>query len=232
MIDKSLNHGRIVIKDFFIYNSPYTNVLDIGAGKGSDLLLAHEIHDKCNKYALEYYPPNVSHLDSLGIKVSMLDIEKETFPYDKEYFDIIIANQILEHTKNIFWIFHEISRTLELGGHCIVGVPNLSSLHNRLLLLFGKQPTSIHLWGPHIRGFTKQGLLLFLNNCWNGGYECVQFAGSNFYPFSPYFAQKFARIFPNSAVSIFFNLKKTKIYKNQFIEYLEQNPQETNFFVG
>ena len=53
----------------------------------------------------------------------------------------MIANQILEHTKEVFWIWHEIARVLAPQGQLILGVPNLASAHNRLLLLLGRQPT-------------------------------------------------------------------------------------------
>ena len=84
---------------------PYDNVLDIGAGVGIDLSIAQNIAPNCSLHALEYYPSNVSSLESQGIKVNSIDLEKDIFPYDNDFFDVIIANQILEHTKELFCIF-------------------------------------------------------------------------------------------------------------------------------
>jgi SAM-dependent methyltransferase len=184
MIDKSLNYGRHLVKKFLKQSIPYTKVLDVGAGNGSDLFLAQMVNRNSDLHALEYYPPNISLLKSCGISVSSIDIEKETFPFDDGSFDIIIANQILEHTIELFWIFHEITRVLKKGGgKLIIGVPNLASLHNRFLLSIGRQPTSIKSASAHIRGFTKPDMVCFVNTCWPGGYKLVKWGGSNFYPF-------------------------------------------------
>ena len=47
MIDRSLNKGRPIIKKFLSNSTPYTNVLDIGAGKADDLLTARDIQKEC-----------------------------------------------------------------------------------------------------------------------------------------------------------------------------------------
>ena len=38
---------------------------------------------------------------------------KGTAPFEDETVDILIVNQILEHCKEIFWIFHELTRVLK-----------------------------------------------------------------------------------------------------------------------
>ena len=40
----------------------------------------------------------------------MANIERDDLPLADGQADLIIANQVLEHTKEIFWIFHEVSR--------------------------------------------------------------------------------------------------------------------------
>jgi len=142
---------------------------------------------------------------------------------------VIIANQILEHVKEIFWIWHEISRVLRIGGKLIIGIPNLASLHNRLLLLFGKQPACIKCYSAHIRGYTFEDIMKFQKTCW-GGYRLLNFKGSNFYPFPLPLSLFLSKIFPKMAVSIFLLLKKEKEYKGEFISYLQKARLETKFF--
>jgi len=60
----------------------------------------------------------------------------------------------------------------------------------------------------------------------------MDFKGSNFYPFPPLLAKPLAKIFPNMAVAIFFLLRKTRSYNNEFIEYPIRMNLETNFFTG
>jgi SAM-dependent methyltransferase len=149
----------------------------------------------------------------LNLNVWTAVIENEILPLKDESINIIIANQILEHTKEIFWIFHEISRVLTVGGKLIIGVPNLASLHNRLLLMLGLQPTAIKINSAHIRGFTKKDFLNFLQSCFPGGYELKAFDGSNFYPFPPVIAKPLARLFPTMTWGIFFVFEKNSIIK-------------------
>ena len=52
---------------------------------------------------------------------------------------------------------------LRPGGVFVVAVPNLAALHNRLLLLAGRQPTTLHIGnGDHIRGFAIPSMTGFL----------------------------------------------------------------------
>ena len=211
---------------------PFKNVLDIGAGRGDDLILAKGVNQDAKLYAIESYAPNVDYLKTKEISVFSCNLECEQFPFDDGSVDIIIANQILEHTKEVFWIFHEVARILPIGGKLIIGVPNLASLHNRILLSFGRQPTSIQMKSAHVRGFTKSDLIKFLESCFPGGFVLKEFAGSNFYPFPHFFAKPFAHLLPTFSWSIFFLFEKTREYQNQFLVYPEIKQLETNFFLG
>ena len=111
-----------------------------------------------------------------------------------------------------------------------MAVPNLASFHNRILLLLGKQPTSIQNHSAHVRGYTKPDLMRFIK-IWDG-YDLMDFQGSNFYPFPPIIAKPLARIFPRAAWSIFLLLKKTKEYNDEFIKWPIEKSLETNFYLG
>ena len=94
-------------------------VLDIGAGQGADLLAAGAVQPGCALYAVEAYPPNVELLQGHGVEVVGLDLERDALPYEAGTIDVVIANQILEHTKEVFWIWHELARVLRLHGQLI-----------------------------------------------------------------------------------------------------------------
>ena len=55
-------------------------------------------------------------LKSLGVSVFALNIERDALPFEDGSVDIVIANQILEHTKEFFWIFHQVSRVCCLSA--------------------------------------------------------------------------------------------------------------------
>lgn len=141
----------------------------------------------------------------------------------------MLANQVIEHTKEVFWIFSEVSRILKSGGLFVVGVPNLASLHNRVALLFGTQPPAIRVLGPHVRGFAKGSFTEFAG-C--GGYfKVVEIKGSNFYPFPPWISVRLARVLPNLAVSLYFRIQRTA-KRGASVEVLRDIPLDTMYFTG
>lgn len=231
-----LNYGRDIIVDYCKRswerhkNNERFKILDLGAGAGTDLFnCMKELKGNAELFALESYAPNVEKLKKNGVCVRCINIEKDSFPFENESIDFIIMNQVLEHTKEIFWIFSEISRVLRKGGCCIVGVPNLASLHNRCALLVGKQPTSIRALGPHVRGFTKKDFINFIET--DGYFQAEYFAGSNFYPFSPKISSLLSQVMPNFAVSIFWGIRRTNKQGN-FIHILDSRFFETPYYRG
>jgi SAM-dependent methyltransferase len=232
LIDRSLNYGRHIIVQYIKSALPFQKVLDIGAGIGMDLDSVKQVNPQCELFGVDANRLNTEKLRSQGVTTQYLDIERESLPFDDEEMDLVIANQILEHIKEIFWIFHEMSRVIKTGGKLVIGVPNLASLHNRILLTFGRQPSSIKTISAHVRGFTKSDLLSFIEICFPAGYFLDDFAGSNFYPFPSFFARPLSRIFPNMSWGIFFFLKKVRKYHSQFLDYPARHQLETNYWLG
>jgi SAM-dependent methyltransferase len=232
MIDRSLNYGRSAIKKFLLGLSPIERALDVGAGGGDDLETVRKCSPGAALYAVESYPPNVEKLKQAKIEVLQANIEREVLPFTDEYFDVVMSNQTLEHVKELFWILHNMSRTLKVGGHMIVGVPNLAAAHNRLLLLLGRQPTCLKNASAHVRGYTKRDFLGALDKIFPGGYKLEGFAGANFYPFPPLLARPLAALAPNHAWGIFMLLRKTRRYNEEFLEFPVTSQLETNFYLG
>jgi SAM-dependent methyltransferase len=232
MIDRTLNYGRHWIERFLQNSRPYETVLDIGAGKGFDLLIARNVNPSAKLIGLEAYPPSVQQLQTQGVEVHSLNIERDRFPFADASLDVVMGNQILEHTKEVFWIFDQISRVLKVGGHLIIGVPNLAALHNRLLLAVGRQPSPLKNNSAHVRGFTKSDLIQLLDSGFPNGYRLRGFGGSNFYPFPPVIARGLAAVFPSMAWGIFFHFQKIIPYTGSFCRYPVEQQLETNFFTG
>ena len=229
MIDRSLNYGRHHVRRFLEEAAPFRRVVDLGAGTGVDLEAALDVCPDAEAVAVEVHPPYAERLEGRGWTVLRLDVEREVLPLEDGSVDVVVANQILEHVKELFWILHQVSRVLSGEGHLVVGVPNLASLHNRLLLLAGRQPTALHLHSAHVRGFTRAGLLRLLDEAAPGLYRLVDRGGSNFYPFPPLLARPLARLLPSLAWGSFFLLRKERPYEDDFVRFLEREELETNF---
>jgi methionine biosynthesis protein MetW len=216
------------VQDFSVEKSETLRILDVGCGKGYDLINIQKILKEKNINSelngIEIFNEYVQESEKQGIRVASINIETELFPFDKEYFDIVVVNQVLEHVKEFFWIVTEINRVLKKDSLLIIGVPNLASWHNRLLLLFGLQPTSIRVLGPHVRGFTKRDLVKTMTQY--GGFSIFDFGGSNFYPFPFFISKILSMLFPLGSVSLFCAFKK--IDQSTFELFLSDR-LETNF---
>ena len=228
-VDHAETYGPAVMPRFLQRCAAPETVLDLGAGSGRDLQLACRIHPDVKAHGVEWFPEQVAALEQSGIQTWQCDLEKSELPFASESIGIVIANQVLEHVKELFWIVHEVTRVLKVGGHFIVGVPNVASLHNRVGLLFGKHPTQAKACSGHIRIFSKQDFLLFLEEVFPSGYALDGFAGSQFYPFPKTVARILARLMPTAAFSIYFLLRKTQAYTDSFATYPVRAHLATNF---
>lgn len=231
-IDHLETYGPHVVEDFLSALSDLHVVVDLGAGGGRDLGIVRRLHPQATLIAVEGGKEYAKNLAGKADKIYIANIERDLLPLADGEADLIIANQVLEHTKEIFWIFHEVTRSLKLGGHFLFGVPNICSLHNRFLLLAGKQPTQHKVCSAHVRPFSKADTLAFLNACFPGGYELAKFRGTQFYPFPRGMSRLLASTFPTFAFSIFFMIRKTKEYHGEFAMYPGRAQLETNFWTG
>ena len=185
---------------------PAPAILDVGAGRGEDLLSVRKALPDATASAVESHPVSVAHLRPAGVEVAEVDIEHERLPFADESFDVVMCNQVLEHVKELFWVVSELSRVCKVGGRLLLGVPNLGSLHNRVALLAGRQPPAIHVFGPHVRGFTREGLRDFLEA--GDVLKVERTLGCNFFPFPPAVSRPLARLLPGMAVVSLFVVKK------------------------
>lgn len=231
-----LNWGREIIVqsvvDFTSHSQLDTFViLDVGVGQGDDLQnIVHQlpmVHFKL--HGIENHPEYIQSAREKGITVSNIDIERDQFQYPDGSVDIVIINQVLEHTKEVFWIISEISRVLKPGGLLIVGVPNLAALHNRLALLLGLQPACIQLLSGHIRGYTRKALRDFIITDNYFSYQSM--SGSNFYPFPRDMAKLLGTVFPSLAVGIFLTVTRTD-KPGTYLKILERYTFETPYYHG
>ncbi|WP_052050784.1 class I SAM-dependent methyltransferase [Leptolyngbya sp. KIOST-1] len=230
-VDHGETYGRHVLQSV-VRSLSVSACVDIGCGHGDDLRTVLAQHPAAQCFGVDYGDWNTPSLEAAGISPVSVNIEAEPLPLASESVDLVIANQVLEHTKEIYWINHEIFRVLKVGGCLYLGVPNVLSLHNRLLGLVGVHPTCNKMISAHVRPFSKADTLLFYRAAAPELTQLTGFYGSQFYPFPKRLARPLANLFPTCAFSIFFLLKKVRPYGDEFVNYLSQVHLETNFFRG
>ena len=62
-----------------------------------------------------------------------------------DHYDLVVWNRDIVTLKNTMSALCAVRRVLRPGGFLILAVPNLAAAHNRLLLLGGRQPTTLHI---------------------------------------------------------------------------------------
>jgi SAM-dependent methyltransferase len=112
-----------------------------------------------------------------------VDFEAARFPAPDGHFDLVVWNRELVTVKNAMPLLAEARRILRPGGVLILVVPNLAALHNRLLLLAGRQPSTLHVTdGDHVRGFTSLALTRALSG--DLGFQIREITGVGLAPVS------------------------------------------------
>jgi methionine biosynthesis protein MetW len=135
-----LNETTKMILDLLEEN-PNASVLDVGCGNGDNTMkYAAKIKTK-NIHGIEIVEELVWEAQSKGIHVYIADLNKK-WPVKSQEFDVIIANQVIEHLWNTRLFISECFRVLKPFGYAIVATENLASWPNILSLLFGYQPFS------------------------------------------------------------------------------------------
>jgi SAM-dependent methyltransferase len=229
IVDHTETYGRHIL-DTVSKGLDVGLCMDLGCGSGNDLMIVKNNHPQAQCIGVDFGDWNREELDRKGIKSVSVNIENQSLPFENETVDLIIANQVLEHTKELFFINHEVFRTLKVGGYLYLGVPNVLSLHNRILGLIGVHPTSAKIISGHVRVFSKRDTILFYQQIGDSFTALEGFYGSQFYPFPKSLARPLAKILPSLAFSIFFLIRKAAKYEGQFLEWLSKTQLETNFF--
>jgi SAM-dependent methyltransferase len=121
-----------------------------------------------------------------------VDFEAARFPAPDGHFDLVVWNRELVTVKNAVPALREARRVLSRGGAMILAVPNLAALHNRLLLLAGFQPSTLHIGnGDHVRGFTSISMTRFLER--DLGFQIERVTGVGLAPISSGVQPRFLR---------------------------------------
>lgn len=143
---------------------------------------------------VEVFAGPAAQAEGRGIEVARVDLEAGGLPWGDESVDVVLCNQVLEHLKNVWMPMSEMHRVLRPGGHAVLSVPNLGSLHNRALLALGRQPTSIRAFGPHVRGFAFAEFREFVAR--DGAYEVERALSAGFYPLPAAWSAPLNRLWP------------------------------------
>ena len=200
-------------------------ILDLGCGKGEFTKILSEKVGTTDIYGIEFVDAVAQLAEESGIKAYRANLN-EKLPIKDEMFDFVHANQVIEHLYETDVFIKEIYRLLKEGGYAIISTPNLSSFHNIISLIFGKQPFTVHIsnevilgnsFDPkhgmkhgskgeiHLRIFTYEALKeLFEYH----GFEVENIVGVGYYPFPTWLARVLSHIDKKHTVYLTMKVRK------------------------
>jgi SAM-dependent methyltransferase len=188
-------------------------LLDLGTHRGEFTMRVAERLGAARVYGVELLDDHAEVARSRGIDVCSADLD-EGLPFADRAFDVVHANQVIEHVRRTDTFLREIRRVLTADGLACISTNNLSSWHNVLSLALGLQPMPMHvsdemiLGNPlnpldgrphtdigrtHLRLFTARALTAL---CERHGLEVVSLRSVGYYPLPPLLARPVARIDP------------------------------------
>jgi SAM-dependent methyltransferase len=134
-------HGKILDS---LSPNPSAIVLDVGCDDGA---WTDEVRRRIGVppdqvHGLELDPERAEIGRSRGFDVRTGDLE-QPWPFADESFDVVHANQVIEHVKRLDDFVTETRRVLVRNGVALVCTENLASWHNIGALALGYQPFSL-----------------------------------------------------------------------------------------
>lgn len=200
----ALNKGNI-LKSVPV-TSTESLLLDLGCDDGEWALQMASKSGISRIYGVEIVPHRAEQARTRGLQVEIANLE-ERIPFPDQMFDVVHANQVIEHLGDIDHFAQEISRVLKPGGVAIISTENASSWHNVFAAAMGWQifsltnlsgmvggvgnPLALHRgesvelksW-THKTIFSHRGLKEFFQV---HGFKNVKIRGAGYYPLPSFF---------------------------------------------
>jgi SAM-dependent methyltransferase len=189
------------------------SLLDLGPGDGAFTTRVANRVGAERVVGVELIEKQAALARGRGIDVHVADID-QGLPFGDAEFDVVHANQVIEHVRRTDFFLKEVSRVLAPQGLACISTNNLASWHNVVSLALGYQPMPMHvsdevilgnplnpehrhlhrdLGRTHLRLFTARALREL---CEHHGLEPLQIKTVGYYPLPPRLARLALRVDP------------------------------------
>lgn len=189
------------------------SLLDLGTHDGAFTERVASSLGAARVAGIELIPAHAERARRCGIDVVSTDLD-DGLPYEDESFDVVHANQVIEHVRRTDAFLREIRRVLAPGGAALISTNNMASWHNVASLALGLQPMPMHvsdevivgnplnpehghahedIGRTHLRLFTARALTEL---CAHHGLRALAVRTSGYYPLPPGAARIAVRLDP------------------------------------
>jgi SAM-dependent methyltransferase len=225
VFEASEDENKQVILDLVTQGPPRPRVLDLGCFNGAFTSALGSAARATELVGIEWLPHHAAAARERGIEVIETDIN-EPLPFADESFDLVHANQLVEHLRSTDRFLREVRRVCAPDGRIVLATNNLSSWHNVGALALGLQPLpshvsdEIHVGNPldprrglrhadigqtHLRVFTTRALRELAEA---HGLRVTQTRMNGYYPLPPRAARAMARLDPLHAAFVVIELAR------------------------
>lgn len=195
-----LNHLNILKLASALKN--IENFIDLGCDDGKWTLAVAQAARASSTHGLEIVAERATLAKNSGVSAVIGDLNQH-LEFEDKSFDLVHANQVIEHVADVDHFAQEVFRILKPGGWAIISTENASSWHNIFALLLGWQmfsltnmsgqgggvgnPFALHRgtvhgfksW-THKTIFSLRGLSEFFGI---HGFKVIKSTGAGYYPF-------------------------------------------------
>lgn len=189
------------------------SLLDLGTHEGAFTMRVASRVGASRVVGVELIDEHARRARRRGIDMVAADLD-DGLPFEDGSFDVVHANQVIEHVRRTDGFVRAIRRVLAPGGVALISTNNMASWHNVASLALGLQPMPMHvsdevilgnplnpehgddhedLGRTHLRLFTGRALTEL---CAHHGLGTVALKTTGYYPLPPRLARVAARLDP------------------------------------
>ena len=144
-------------------NNTTQKILEIGAGSGNTLVEIKERQLASEVVGIDIFALENSHQKNPLIDNFIIaNLETEELNLRTEYFDVILAGDVLEHLVDPWKVVEKVTKFLKKGGIFIISVPNIREISTISKILFGGgfnyDPEGGIMDKTHLRFFCKRNV--------------------------------------------------------------------------
>lgn len=122
---------------------PVERLLDLGCDDGVWSMDLARATGAAEVHGVEIVPEAAARAEALGVRVWRLNLNAKLDELPSNHYDLIHANQVIEHVTNVDVFVSEVYRLLKPGGYAVISTENGSSWHNVFAAIMGWQIFSL-----------------------------------------------------------------------------------------
>ena len=180
-MNQNSNYDSIYLDKSFLYDLPDKKITNYKEVRNKKILLvgggtARDVYFLSQKNLIINIENSIEAAKVANTKsiYSILQNVEDVFPIEENYFDIVVAKDIIEHLNNPENTMNEIHRVLKKNGYLVISVPNHFYFSMRLRILTGSNLIWKTIGHDHTKLFREWNYMHRIFFTWKGFKEFIQ----------------------------------------------------------